>query len=684
MARRRIALDGNARRSILTDMLPFEVPPTFSNRGFYSFLHKYQVEVDSGRVRWCCSSDEIDRLMKLIFNVEESAQIDASEVELWGGTKEVRSFEIKTRNLESIPFQFNVSHGDGSRVLSVAHPKNQIDVACFYEEYGSLVLYYTSLSKFSIRKPVRVAKYAYFDDKLHQRLFDVDQGIEEEGREYEQLGSFFSYKQFQNIHRFFESEIYHRCERKYDSMMQVDIGKCFDSIYTHSVVWAVLGKAQTKFNLEESKQTFAGRFDALMQNLNHKETNGILIGPEFSRIFAEVILQSIDRDLESRLRARGCLLGRDYEIFRYVDDYFAFASKESVQLLILEELQVLLREKKLSINPAKIRRYSRPVITELTIAKDRVQALLTEAIAPALEEVLVDAGVERRFSCAIRADLLIVRYKTLVKESGVEYASLLNFTLAILERKLDRIVRLYRRSDRAGRDEERLVQAILGQLEFAFFVFSGSPKVNHSVRLCRLVSTSVDLLREMRVSHDAKHVVLRYIHDSIMEQLQKNEMTVHREVESLYLLVSLLHLGREYWLPESLLVKHFLIKVNVEGEYVRDGFLGHFAITVLLSYMKDKKRYSKLRAFIAKHALEKIRYVESHCPNHSEALILFLDVISCPFLTQVQKDAVAQSFDLTAGELVQMQSVRPFWFTAWGKHFSLTRELEAKRSREVY
>ena len=38
-----------------------------------------------------------------------------------------------------------------------------------------------------------------------------------------------------------------------------------------------------------------------MQNLNYGETNGIVIGPEFSRIFAELILQEIDKSVKNIL-----------------------------------------------------------------------------------------------------------------------------------------------------------------------------------------------------------------------------------------------------------------------------------------------------------------------------------------------------------------------------------------------
>jgi hypothetical protein len=81
-----------------------------------------------------------------------------------------------------------------------------------------------------------------------------------------------------------------------------------------------------------------------MQNLNHKETNGIVIGPEFSRIFAEIILQSVDVELVTQLAVRENLTHKvDYEIFRYVDDFFVFYNEESTQLKIFETLQEALK-----------------------------------------------------------------------------------------------------------------------------------------------------------------------------------------------------------------------------------------------------------------------------------------------------------------------------------------------------
>ena len=61
-----------------------------------------------------------------------------------------------------------------------------------------------------------------------------------------------------------------------------------------------------------------------MQQMNYNETNGIIIYPEFSRIFAELILQRIDKNVEKELYNKGYRYKEDYDIYRYVDDFSSF------------------------------------------------------------------------------------------------------------------------------------------------------------------------------------------------------------------------------------------------------------------------------------------------------------------------------------------------------------------------
>lgn len=258
MAERRISLTHRKQRPVLTDMLPFEVPPTFSNRGYYRFLRNNSIEIEKEQVRWICETTDLDQTMRLLFGIKPDVGIATEVVTEWGRQKTRRFVPIGKCEMATIPFNFRVTHNLDGRILSVVHPRNQVAVASFYATHSALIIYHTSVSEFSIRRPVSVSRYAYFKDKLHEERMDAVAGLEEEDREYEQLGSYFVYRKFRNIHRFFESYEYHECEKKYDAMVQFDVSKCFDSIYTHSLPWAVLGKDQTKFSLKQSKATFGG------------------------------------------------------------------------------------------------------------------------------------------------------------------------------------------------------------------------------------------------------------------------------------------------------------------------------------------------------------------------------------------------------------------------------------------
>lgn len=690
MAKRRVSFTHRKQRSVLTDMLPFEVPPTFSNRGYYYFLRKNSIEIYKNQLRWICETADLDLTMRLLFGIDPMAVIATEVVTEWGKQKTRRSVSIGKCQMATIPFNFRVAHNLDGRTLSVVHPRNQVAVASFYATHSALIIYHTSISEFSIRHPVSVSRYAYFKDKLHEERLDAVAGLEEEDREYEQLGSYFVYKKYRNIHRFFESQTYHRSEKKYDAMVKIDVSKCFDSIYTHSLPWALLGKNQTKFSLDESKATFGGQFDALMQNLNHKETNGIVIGPEFSRIFAEIILQSVDVELIATLAEGENLTHKvDYEIFRYVDDFFIFYNEDATQLKIFEALQQILKSKKLSINTSKIKHYQKPIITEITIAKEHISTILNEEIDPVCEEESSpdpSTSPKRKLVCAINANRLIIRFKSAIKESGVTYGDLLNYTFAIVENKLEKLFRAYVACDRSDRDHKRLSNALLEIMEFVFFAYSASPKVNHTIRLCRMIVTSVDFLHAQRLSYELKHLLFKYVHDNVMQLLEKNAMSVHREVETLYLLISLSQIGREYWLPVSVLLRHFLINEEADtGKYVRpSGFMNHFSITILLSYIKDKVRYVKLKAFLEAHIIAKLEYMKAHCHDDAEMLIMLLDLVVCPYISTATKEAIGQIFGLDAVGLLSVQSANDHWFTAWGNKFNLGKELDAKRSREVY
>ena len=550
-----------------------------------------EVQIEDGHISWTGGSASLETAIKTLFGVDTQTKICSNTFTERGKSKTHNSLALTKDNMSTIPFNFLVAHNLDGRTLSIIHPRNQVAVANFYAKYKALIMYYASVSDFSIRSPVSVSRFVNFDDKLHKKMLKaLGKGIELEDKEYKQIGSYFVYKEFSNIHRFFESDIYHQCEKKYDAMLQVDITKCFDSIYTHSITWAIIGKQQTKLNIAEANTTFAGQFDKLMQRLNHNETNGIVIGPEFSRIFAEIILQSIDRNILNRLNKKPTNLKYkiDFEVFRYVDDYFIFYNLPSTKNIFIEILQDELKAYKLSINTTKIKEYQKPIITEITVAKDRISTLMDAEITSTIKEhphTAPDKPAAQILVCDIKVNRLILKYKTIIKETGVEYSNLLNYTFSIVERKLYEILQLYQKSDKSQRTQKCLLSALLAMLEFCFFTYSASPKVNHTIRICRIISTSVTFIKLNKLPYEQRHLLFKYIYDNIMHQLEKNTMSAYLEVESLYLLIAISQIGEEYFIPEATLLKHFHIsKDTATNTYKRAyGFLNHRARSYFLS-----------------------------------------------------------------------------------------------------
>ncbi|NBW52034.1 MAG: RNA-directed DNA polymerase, partial [Betaproteobacteria bacterium] len=96
----------------------------------------------------------------------------------------------------------------------------------------------------------------------------------------------------------------HRVKKSYieasaDWLVKTDITRFYPSIYTHSIPWAAYGKERVKGSLNSYKGSVADRFDALVRACNRNQTVGIPIGPETSRILAEVISSRIDSDFRA-------------------------------------------------------------------------------------------------------------------------------------------------------------------------------------------------------------------------------------------------------------------------------------------------------------------------------------------------------------------------------------------------
>lgn len=92
-----------------------------------------------------------------------------------------------------------------------------------------------------------------------------------------------------------------------------DVRAFFHSIYTHAIPWAIHGKAFAKQN--RSSSHLGNLIDLLCRNAQDGQTLGLPVGPDTSRLIAELVTSAIDLHLQSRLRIEG------HDASRYIDDY---------------------------------------------------------------------------------------------------------------------------------------------------------------------------------------------------------------------------------------------------------------------------------------------------------------------------------------------------------------------------
>lgn len=76
-------------------------------------------------------------------------------------------------------------------------------------------------------------------------------------------------------------------------IVHADISKCFQSIYSHSLPWALAGKAFSKTKAGKDDSLWQNQLDHFVQNCKYGETHGLLIGPHASNLLAEIILQQL-------------------------------------------------------------------------------------------------------------------------------------------------------------------------------------------------------------------------------------------------------------------------------------------------------------------------------------------------------------------------------------------------------
>ncbi|MFL0079349.1 hypothetical protein V2566_04390, partial [Tenacibaculum maritimum] len=401
-----------------------------------------------------------------------------------------------------------------------------------------------------------------------------------------------------------------------------------------------------------------------------------------------------------------------------------FYNEESNKDRIAEAFKLSLKEYKMYLNDKKSIQYSKPIITEISISKQKINDLFNNHLILKEKEVL-EEDEQSTSILYFSSNNVITRFKSIIKESGVEYKDIMNYTLAVLDNKTNKLIKKYKSLEEevSNKIQKEFEKGFLEILDVTFFLYSVSPKVNSTIKVCLIIDRINSFLKKNKTneyiepfSSNNKHNIFKKISDEINLVLHKNKSKKETQIETLYLLIALNRLGREYRLNLKVLCSYFNATIKKDDSVQFNNDLNYFSITVILFYIKDIKTYRPLLEELKKVILEKFKAGKIYgWKDNTELVLLFFDVLTCPYLNnEVRehfkakvKDARTRGsrslksyikklkdekykykrellslVDITDNQITLIEQEQ-FWFTKWTE-FDFGLELQAKRSQEVY
>ena len=630
----------NKYRVLLTEVLPYELPLVLNNEAFYENMQ--------------------DEKLRTLF------------IEVFNGRVKAGGW--------TIPFDYNIRRmgGERSRKLSLMHPITQLDCVEHYAKYDDYMINLCSRSPYSIRyidkkakcvfPPVETTDDEAPDDVMERPIEVADNTVETRYRSY------FKYEKFDLVYKFFESGDNLRLEQKYAYMMVLDITACFYHIYTHSIAWAVKGKAIAKSSANQN--TFENEFDHLMQHSNYNETNGIIVGPEISRIFAEIILQTVDLAIMRQLKDQyGYSLGRDYEIRRYVDDSYVYATSQEILEHIRTAYQEQLAYYKMDINKSKLEFHQRPFTTGVSDAKRQVNRIVVE-----FKERYLKTNDDGRYTKGVSKDMSVFssfarQFRSITHQFQLNYGELNKYTLTLLLRQI-------RNELKAGRIPSQGL--LTAYAEIAFYIFSLDMHTTASYRLCSILECLIRWAEKNPDKTVGQELVNRYRREAkrVLDIYVAGSSEVNMNLEVLNILITLNRLI-DYRLPLGQLESLFAVKID-SGE----GFdkLNYFQICTLLYIIENKSEYQAFKDLIEIEVKRRITSLDDLVK--SENAHLFFDVMTCPYI----KRSVGMELvrNLTGGSDANAYKKRAElakpgrWFFDWDKNHTLASFLVKKEYHSPY
>ncbi|MBJ3785932.1 RNA-directed DNA polymerase [Devosia sp. MSA67] len=588
----------------------------------------------------------------------------------------------------TLPLRYRITSGDeGFRQMTLPHPSSQMRVCEIYLEYADLITYYCTKSSFSLRFPSKISSSFFRRNPLADLNKYRDSTVTPHDKDglYRHPSSYFVYGGINKYYKYFYSDEFYDLEKRFSYMLRLDVSKCFPSIYTHTVSWAVKDIDFGKNNVRA--KSFGNELDSAMQRMNYNETSGIPVGPEFSRIFAEIILQSVDVKIKNDLQDAQCIEGRDYVIRRYIDDFFVFCSDrdmaEHIRMLVASKLA----DVNLHFNNAKTELIERPFQTKGSSIVEAGLAVLEEFWRQNTRTTDKD-GMALSYAIPIKnhnllAKSLIRSIKTVCHENKANYSSLTSVLTAAIDSRIQRVIDSHDRGVIPSALIQNQIYLLMALLEVSCFLYGVNPTVPASYKLGRSIILATRFVeRNYRefLPIFSEHLIRQcsgFLNAATETSLAQSGVV---PIEQIDVLVCLTELPNEYFRTLTPLVRKMAAGVSDYFSLINVLFVA--GRTGLLPAL-GPPFYSKVTAAVTD---------KSRPHRKAEDLFKLFDLLSCPHLSLDIRQRLVQGaltgLGMSAINKVRREAIandfeQNPWFTRWGS-IDLLREITRRELNRAY
>ena len=428
-----------------------------------------------------------------------------------------------------------------------------------------------------------------------------------------------------------------------------------------------------------------------MQRSNNNEINGIPIGSEGSRIFAEFIFQKVDLNITDELRTKhNFKQGIDYEILRYVDDFIVFAKNENNIKIVIQTISDNLNDYNLYLSEHKHQEYSRPFLTK----KSAIIHKLNFVIETLEQQIFLNEDSSKSFNYRLKPNKIgnknrvinnfIESVKFICNGNDNGYADASSYLISTFSNRLIRLqeteASFQENSYTPSEHINNLHQIISILFELIFFLYTVNPTVTSSNKLAKTIIITDEFYGRFNLLKQPYFRTL-VMNNQYLLPSQKNESD-HRDgflsLERLNVILSTCEFGKPYLLP----VEYFEDILNDQNSKI-----SYFNFICLLYYFKHHPQYQKFIRKIEAVCLASFRKNKELLVKDSELLHLFLDLLCCPYVSNTFRieliSIIDDSLDHEKKSSLLSELDKVYWFVKW-EGLNLISLLERKELNSVY